>query len=193
MQHAELINPDTSWRITENINVENIEPWKICDKNMTYKIAIPAPLEWKDAMQLCNNLGSGNMTELMNLEDLEHTLDLFRNINSPCKNIWTPLTDEENEGKYKSSITGRLHQFLPWEVSEPNGFKDENHVLLKVFTKGYFDNVKTKKATCAACDLLKTTIFTLRGVCKDSYFGNRKESNFLIAGIQFRFTLYAWH
>ena len=175
LQHADLINPDSKWRIAGNVNVENSEKHrKICDKNKTYQIAIPAPIDWTDAMKLCKNLGSGNMTELMNMEDIEHTLDLFKNINSPCKNIWTPLTDEENEGGYKSSITGRINQFLPWEVSEPNGFNDENHVLLKVSSKGYFDNVKSKKSTCVACDLFKTTIFTLRGVCKDSHFGNKK-------------------
>ena len=104
-------------------------------------------------------------------ENLLYTVSLFKNMNSPCKHIWTPVTDEKNESEYRSAIIGGLVRYLPWEVSEPNGFQDENLVLLKISSMGYLDNVNTKKPSCAACDVYRTATFSLTGVCKDTYFG----------------------
>jgi hypothetical protein len=84
------------------------------------------------------------------------------------------VTDEDVEGQYKSAINGDLVTYLPWEVSEPNGFKDQNLVLIKISSMGYFDNVSTMKASCTACDIEITTTFSLIGVCKDTYFGKNK-------------------
>ena len=68
-------------------------------------------------------------------------------------------------------MTNKLASYLPWEVSNPNGFKDENFVLLSISSKGYIDNVRTKKASCTACDIGIMTEFYLIGVCKETYFG----------------------
>ena len=112
------------------------------------------------------------MTELKNDEDKVHTIEIFENIPSPCKYIWTPVTDKARDQEYISVLTGKKVTYLPWEFSEPNGFTDESLVLLNLETKGYFDNVNTKKPTCTACDIHKSTIFSLIGVCKETYFGN---------------------
>ena len=137
-------------------------------------MAIPAPLNWNEAMYMCNKLGSGNMTELQNPEDMEYTVSLFENEPTSCENIWTPLTDEEKEGVYRNAMTKNVASYLPWEVSNPNGFKDENFVLLSMSSKGYIDNVKTKKATCTACDIGIRTEFYLKGVCQETYFGEHR-------------------
>ena len=102
---AELVNSDSKWQNEGNVNERNEETWKLCNKNHTYRIAIPAPIDWNAAMQMCKTLGAGNMTELLDTEDLMYTVSLFKNMNSPCKFIWTPVTDEKNEGEYKSAIT----------------------------------------------------------------------------------------
>ena len=134
-----------------------------------------------------------NMTEFKNVEDIEYTLSLFDDQNSVCKNIWTPITDKEVEGQFKNEVTRDIATFLPWEFSESNGFMDEDHVLLKISSKVYFENVFTKKASCTACDLDMTSTFSLIGVCENTFVGENEKKTCLLDIILsiFRFNIHA--
>ena len=103
---------------------------------------------------------------------MNYTLELFEKTYTSCTYIWTPLTDEKKEGRYINVITGKPASFLPWKASEPNGFKDENIVLLsRSGSPGYTDNVVTKGPSCTVCDINRKTMFNLLGRCKETYFG----------------------
>ena len=171
-QQFSLITSTSTWELHGNMVEEEEEGWKVCNKNETYRVAIGAPMGWNQGLDLCKNLGSSIMTELKNPVDMNFTLGLFEKIDTTCKYIWTPLTDEEEEGRYVNTITGKPSTFLPWKPSEPNGFKDENIVLLsRRGSPGYTDNVVTKKPSCTVCDINRKTTFNLLGGCKETYFG----------------------
>ena len=107
----------------------------------------------------------------MSVVDMDYTLTLFEKTRESCSFIWTPLTDEQEEGLFMNALTGKAASYLPWMVSEPNGFLDENLVLLSIKgTPGYVDNVLTKKPSCTVCDIGITTTFNLIGVCEQTFF-----------------------
>ena len=110
------------------------------------------------------------MTEAMNKRDLERIISLFETMNSSCKYVWTPVTDEETEGQFISSVTGQLVTYLPWKEGQPDGGDTCNHVNINMDTKLYHDTSSTF-LNCFVCDLFKDTEFFLLGVCETSYFG----------------------
>ena len=172
MPNLSLITPTSSWNLQGNIVAKDEDGWKVCNKNETYRVAIGAPMGWNQGIDLCKNLGSSTITELKDPLDMNYTLELFEKTYTSCTYIWTPLTDEENEGRYINAITGKPASFLPWKASEPNGFKDENIVLLsRSGSPGYTDNVVTKGPSCTVCDINRKTMFNLLGRCKETYFG----------------------
>ena len=172
LKQSSMITTSSTWRIHGKVLEKDEEDWKVCNKNESYRVAIGAPMDWNEGMDLCRNLGSGKMTELKDPRDMNFTLELFEKTDTTCTYIWTPLTDEKEEARYVNAVTGKLATFLPWKASEPNGFKDENIVLLsRKGDHGYTDNVVTKKPSCTVCDIGQQTLFKLLGVCEETYFG----------------------
>ena len=94
------LNFETKWTTVGNVEERNEESWKICNRNKTYRVAIPAKMSWNEAIKVCTKLGGGNMTETQNKEDIQYTVSLFENLNSSCNYIWLPLQDEEVEGEF---------------------------------------------------------------------------------------------
>ena len=148
------------------------EGWKICNINETYRVAIPAKMDLDTATEICHKLGRGNITEPKNERDITLVVSLLQKTNNSCKYVWTPITDEEVEGEFRSSITSQLATFLPWEKHQPNGGDAENHVVILMQSMLWADNSKYKEAF-SACDLHKNLVFTLIGVCKHTYFGKQ--------------------
>ena len=169
LQDGLIINIETFG----NVDIEEEEDWKVCNQNETYKVAVAASMSWKDSMFICSNLGHGNMTELTNEEEVKYIASLFNIEKDSCENVWTPITDVDEEGKYRNAVTGELSSFLPWETSEPNGEIDENFVILRLSSLKYFDNIPTIiKPVCTICEVDVHTTFYLRGLCQESYFGD---------------------
>ena len=165
-----FINQNSKWGLFGNVKENKKLSRTICNKDQTYRVAVPAKITLPEAIEMCDKFGSGNLTEIKNSEDMEFTLSLFKSNNYSCLEVWTPLTDEEEEGQFKSYITGSLASYLPWDPLEPNGLETENFVTIKIDSSRYSDRYSTKPV-CASCDLAITSQFFLIGICKDSYFG----------------------
>ena len=146
-----------------------MESWKICKDYEINRVFIPAKVNWDTATEVCHKLG-GNITEPLNERDITHVVSLLQKMNSSCEHVWTPIFDEEIEGEFRSSITGQLATYQPWQEDQPGGGDTENHVAIHVKSKLWMDTHKSKEY-CSACDLQKTLVFTLIGVCKNTYFG----------------------
>ena len=192
-QMGDIINPQTEWVNIGLVKENEEESWEICNKNQTYRVAIPAQMNWNEALQICNKLGSGNVTQCINPEDTEYTISLFEAMNTSCENIWTPFTDEGTEGQFVSAISGKFGTYLPWVLTEPDGAEEENHVAIDISSRGYLDT-DSNYLFCVPCDLHVRLEFSLVGVCKDTYFGKLekltlKSRNKIV--ILFRFKIHA--
>ena len=171
-QVGDLVNHESVWATIGVVNETLEEKWKICNRNKTYTLAVPKNINYDEAREVCNKLGDGNMTEAKNKKDLENMISLFRDMNTSCEFVWTPLTDEDQEGEFRSIVTGELATFLPWHEESPNGGDDENHIAIHFPSGKYYDYYKGMVA-CPICDVPKDMVFSFMGVCKKTYFGNK--------------------
>ena len=167
---GDIVNKDTEWKIVGAVTERSEEAWKICNRNVTYRVGIPAKMSWDTATLLCDNLGEGNMTEPQHKQDMKHIISMFEKMNSSCTQVWTPINDEEVEGEFKSSVTGNVVTYQPWLEGMPNGGETQNHVAINMEFKMLQDNHKSE-LRCSACEINKALKLTLIGVCKDTYFG----------------------
>ena len=89
-----------------------------------------------------------------------------------CEKIWTPLTDEEEEGVFVNLENGIEADFLPWLDGQPNSGSLQNSVT--IWPGGgnnpYID-VSPYDVSCSWCNLKVDLILSLRGVCKDTFMG----------------------
>ena len=110
------------------------------------------------------------MSEAKSKIDLERIISPFKILNSSCSFVWTPLVDDEIDGEFNSVVTGKPAKYLPWNEDQPSGGDEENNVAVLVENELYFDRDKSSHF-CTACDVKKTTVFSLIGVCEDSHLG----------------------
>ena len=168
---ADIVTTKSKWYKQGIVKENNVDPGEVCYEKQTYRVAIPAQMDLMQGLEICRKLYSGNMVELKDMEDVEFTLAFFVKDNSSCKYLWTPLTyEEEEEGQYKNINTGALVSYLPWKSGFPIGL---GNVFLKLVSKDYLDFDGILQNTCNACDLPTTAIFSLNGVCKDTYLGEK--------------------
>ena len=135
-----------------------------------YDLVLPLITTWGEAQQYCRTLGKGNMTAITDEEDLKRVTDMVMGAVDYCIDLSLPVSDVTEDGVFKNTDHGGLVTFLPWAESEPNGGKSMNAVVLRLGSQNYWD-VFLHHQGCVSCSLKSTTIFTLRGLCKDSLMG----------------------
>ena len=59
-----------------------------------------------------------------------------------------------------------------WEKTEPNGDRYENCASIKPEFNSNFIDLSCKWKECGACEIDKTQVFVIRGICEDSQFDN---------------------
>ena len=170
-EYADNNDKDLSWNVTGNVKLISEEDLEICNKNETYVLAIKAQMAFDGALKTCLNKLSGDMPLPNTSHEMNHLLSFFKE--EHCKFVWSPLSDEEVEGKFKSVIDGEVATFLPWTPSNPNGGRNHNNVVMQwSYNKaGYNDMGKTDTYYCVYCYMKLSATFLLRGVCKHTYFG----------------------
>ena len=57
---------------------------------------------------------------------------------------------------------------IQWGYSSPDGGRLQNFVALRTRGKD-FNDLEYSAKVCVSCDILRSTVFTLRGSCEDSY------------------------
>jgi hypothetical protein len=92
-----------------------------------------------------------------------------------CNKIWTPYSDEQEEGSFISLVDGSALEYEPWLDGQPNGGRVENSIVITT-TKGrettpYLDVNGKKKTPCSACRIKLGLVFILRGVCESTIMG----------------------
>ena len=112
-----------------------------------------------------------------NQEELQKYISWFKlstgNTNT-CQKIWTPITDQEEEGIWRSMESGELVDFLPFDRGQPNSGESDNYITIvtnKMPTP--YNDLNEKYRYCFSCNLQRSSVLHLWGVCRDSYLGNR--------------------
>ena len=167
---GDIVNKDTQWKRFGDVKESNEESWKICNNNDIYRVAIPIKNNWDTSRDFCDKLGHGHITEPQNEKDIEDVTSLLQKMNSSCSFVWTSISDEDQEGEFRSSITGEIITFQPWFEGQPNGKEGQNHVAFEIKSKRLYDDHQIRQH-CSACDLQKSLTVTLLGGCEDTSFG----------------------
>ena len=84
---------------------------------------------------------------------------------------------------YKFSIKCLIFRNLPWIFGYPTDSFEYPIIVLKADTNKKFRNVKMDHKACLVCMVLRTTIFTMRGICDDSYIGTHQNYEYLLFNI----------
>ena len=94
-----------------------------------------------------------------------------------CRAIWTPFSDEEEEGSYTNLVDKTTPTFFPWARGQPNGAHTENGVSIRwnpTSSPAFFDQNEfqgKEKSICSSCSLADDFSLTLWGACKDTLIG----------------------
>ena len=118
------------------------------------------------------------MAEIKDDKDIEKVSSQMRKISSTpqamspcyCPTVWLPLSDEKREEVWENANLNDEAKFLRWEDGQPNGLQTQNHAAL-FMENLHFGDFSAKEPHCVSCTLSANAILTLRGVCRDSYFG----------------------
>ena len=166
---------DVAWEKTgDNVREMEMEDKTVCDKNKTVNVPLAGKMKWHDAKQTCEKLGHGNITETNNEIYLLTFVDWFET-NKDCTDIWTPFTDEEDEGVYINSNNGNVVDYLPWMAGQPNGGSLQNYIAIYIIKHiPMFLDDPDKSTHCVSCSVDVLTMFTLWGRCEDTYLGRKK-------------------
>ena len=129
------------------------------------------------------------MEEVVNKEEIKELVRWVgaRQWEGKCLNLWTPLTDQSQEGVFKSLQSGNIHEDLAWAPGQPNGNTIWNSVRIITETK-LLEDVASTKSDCFVCRLQKSFAAQLRGGCKAAklerlfYLHNTEEGGLVYEG-----------
>ena len=76
----------------EEINVRGEE--EVCGQVGSYNLLLPSLYNWEEANKICSILGNGRVPEIRNTKEFQNYVE----ISKPCQAIWTPYSDEGEEG-----------------------------------------------------------------------------------------------
>ena len=62
-----------------------------------------------------------------------------------------------------------LFSEIQWTPGQPDGERSQNYVVLRTLEKSFNDIHESFKA-CVSCEVEKSIVFTLRGVCEHSFW-----------------------
>ena len=136
--------------------------------DQTYNLTLPVDILWQEAQHFCRVLG--RMTRISSQEELDITARYVKETRSSCSNVWMPISDEAEEGVYRSTNDGTRETFLQWVDGDPNGAEAQNNVYLKTALKGFVD-ISQGYPYCTLCTINSSKTMTLRGLCRDSLIG----------------------
>ena len=84
-----------------------------------------------------------------------------------CLTVWTPFTDQHQEGVFKSMVTGNVRADLAWGSGQPNG--DTTQSSVRIMTESQLlEDIESYESDCFVCRLQKSFAAQLRGGCKET-------------------------
>ena len=118
---------------------------------------------------MTNRLGHGSMIGAVNKEEVGELTGWMEDtvVEGDCASVWTPLSDQDEEGVYRDLASGEVVDTLAWAPGQPNGAGTQNSVRIITATN-VLEDIEDEQADCFACLLQRSFAVQLRGGCKDS-------------------------
>ena len=164
------------WRVegTRWLLVEELEE-SVCDQGDNYTVAIPVQMGIHEAMDICKmKLKNSTMPYQEDIVSLQaYTTWYFNITDGLCRAVWTPFSDEVDEGLFVNMFDNTKAAFLPWAASCPNGGTTDNFVRIASSSRLYRDTQTDGYGICcSSCLLDRSLLLRLDGLCEDSYIGD---------------------
>lgn len=177
---------DMNWQLNGNVTEEEEREETVCGNN--YNIQLPLLWTFSEARNKCSKMGHGKISSLPDPSNVSKVEDYFGEGLNSCREIWTPysgtsyyktllkkiltfwIVDRTREGIYQDVYTHNTVDNLDWFWNNPNGGKIADNVILqKNGKRSYLFDRPIDDNACVFCSIPKTTVFYLRGMCRDSY------------------------
>ena len=143
-----------------------------CVSSEHYNLAIPAMITIMESMDICRAMLNKSVIPFQ--QDPEAFLRYVawhkKTSGGRCPRIWTPLSDQTQEGLFLNMNNNATVEPQAWDRGEPNGGEEENFVMIDVSGAALNDVAQTR-LSCSSCRLTSSLLLTLDGLCKDSMIG----------------------
>ena len=145
----------------------------ICSKSKVVNFRIPLLWTKNEAREECRKYGQiANISEpppadMNNVTDLDMEI-IYGENHYQCKYFWTHYTDRYTEGTFINEITKKTMKNIQWKPGKPDGGTGQNCLIIMPLKK-WFNDVEQEYDACVSCEVPGSTLFTLRGICKNSY------------------------
>ena len=144
-----------------------------CVSSEHYNLAIPSMITIKESMDICRAMLNKSIIPIQRDPEtfLKYVAWHKNTTLGRCARIWTPLSDQTEEGQFFNMNDNATVEPQPWDRGEPNGGEEENFVMIDVSGAALNDVAQTR-LSCSSCLLPTSMLLTLDGLCKDSMIGN---------------------
>ena len=162
---------DMEWTLKGSAELEYWHLNNICQEPMIHIFNTDFP-SWDACKHFCENINS-RIPSVASSEHWELLRGFFQNNvlgkDLTAKNLWLSLTDKNQEGKWSDYKTGaNLVHDGNFEMGQPNGGRDQNHMLLT--KQGEWSDKERSYGKCGCmCDHDSTSVLQLRGLDDDCY------------------------
>ena len=163
---------DSKWDIVGK-GVQELDKDIICLKSKVLNFRIPMLWTKNEATEECRKYGqNANISEpppadMNNVTDLDMDI-IYGENHYQCKYFWTHYTDRYAEGTFVNEISNETMKNIQWKPGKPDGGTGQNCLIIMPLKK-WFNDVEQEYDACVSCEVPGSTLFTLRGVCKNSY------------------------
>ena len=169
---------DSRWKVIgKGTHEEELNEKVFCSKSTALNFRIPLQWNKHEATKECRKYGEHANLSKPPLLDRNDTTDvdmkkIYGENYTQCKYYWTHFTDEYEEDCFVDETSNKSRKYISntinWSRSEPNGGRRENYIVIR--PQKTFDDMDWEKEVCVSCEVEKSTKFSLRGVCNNSYF-----------------------
>ena len=146
---------------------------RVCVPNDFYDLAIPSKMTIHESMDICRHKLNNSIIpfEQDNEQFLRYVAWHVKITGAACPFIWTPLTKMTSEGLFFNMNNNNETTIQNWARGQPNGGKNENHVVIKVVHRALADASQDDKF-CSSCRISNMLLLQLDGRCEHSLIGN---------------------
>ena len=177
------------WKIQGDMEEVDESAENVCNEPTTYQLLLSRTKDQEEAVATCDKLGHGRMVEAASKEEIKEVVSWVeaRQGQAKCLTLWTPLTDQSQEGVFKSMVSGTIQDELAWGSGQPNGDTTQNSVRIMTESQ-LLEDIESSKSDCFICRLQKSFAAQLRGGCKAAklerlfYLRNTEEGGLVYEG-----------